>query len=88
MQQLQASLKEIMMQRPLIAAMLAVLSGGMPVLAQVSRIGSPSPSIGATSPLGTVPGSPVLPTAIHGFHGAFVARTQSASRWPNRGDWR
>jgi hypothetical protein len=52
------------MPRVLIAAMQAALFGCTPVFAQVGGMGSPIPAIGATSPLGMAPGSPVAPTGI------------------------
>jgi hypothetical protein len=50
---------EIMMRRVLIAAMQAALFGCIPAFAQVGGMGSPTPGIGATSPLGVAAGSPV-----------------------------
>jgi hypothetical protein len=55
---------EIMMRRVLIAAMQAALFGCIPAFAQVGGMGSPTPNIGATSPLGMAPGLPVPPTGI------------------------
>ncbi len=55
---------EIMMRRVLIAAMRAALFGCIPAFAQVGGMGSPTPGIGATSPLGMAAGSPVPPTGI------------------------
>jgi hypothetical protein len=55
---------EIMMRRVLIAAMQAALFGCIPAFAQVGGMGSPTPGIGATSPLGMAAGSPVPPTGI------------------------
>jgi hypothetical protein len=52
------------MRRALIAATLAGLFGCNPAFAQVSGMGSPTPGIAATSPLGMAPGSPVSPTGI------------------------
>lgn len=52
------------MRRLLMAAMLTGLFGRNPVLAQVGGIGGPTPGIGATSPLGMAPGSPVAPPGI------------------------
>lgn len=52
------------MRRALIAAMLAGLFGSNPVFAQVGGMLTPTPSIGATSPLGITPSSPVGPIGI------------------------
>ena len=52
------------MRRELIAAMLALLLGCNPVFAQVGGMGSPTPGIGATSPLGITPNSPMSPVGI------------------------
>src|SRR6266851_1724471 len=52
------------MRRALIAAMAAALFGCSPVFAQVGGIGSPTPGIGTTSPLGVTPGSSVSPAGI------------------------
>jgi hypothetical protein len=52
------------MRRILIAAMQAALFGCIPAFAQVGGMGSPTPGIGATSPLGMAPGSPVPPAGI------------------------
>jgi hypothetical protein len=52
------------MPRVLIAAMQAMLLGCTPVFAQVGGMGSQTPSIGATSPLGMAPSSQVVPTGI------------------------
>jgi hypothetical protein len=52
------------MQRILIAAMSAALFGCTPVFAQVGGMGSPTPGISATSPLGMALSSPVVPTGI------------------------
>jgi hypothetical protein len=51
------------MRRATTAALLAVLCC-TPVFAQMSGEGSPTPTIGATSPLGIPSGSPVPPTGI------------------------
>jgi hypothetical protein len=51
------------MRRATTAALLAVLCCH-PVFAQMSGVGSPTPTIGATSPLGIPSGSPVPPTGI------------------------
>ena len=50
------------MRRALIAVALGALFGCNPVFAQ--QMGSPTPGLGATSPLGMVPGSPVPPLGI------------------------
>jgi hypothetical protein len=55
---------EIAMRRVLISATLSALFGCTPVFAQVGGVGIPTPGIGATSPLGMTPGSPVAPTGI------------------------
>ena len=55
---------EITMKRELIAAILTVLLGSTPVFAQVGGIGSPTPGMGLTSPLGMAPGLPVPPAGI------------------------
>jgi hypothetical protein len=52
------------MRRGLVAAVLTVLSGCNPVFAQVAGMGSPTSAIGATSPLGIGPSSPVPPTGL------------------------
>jgi hypothetical protein len=52
------------MRHALIIAMLSALFAYNPAFAQVGGIGSPVPSIGATSPLGIGPGSLVAPTGI------------------------
>jgi hypothetical protein len=52
------------MRRVLIATMQAALFGCIPAFAQVGGMGSPTPGIGATSPLGMAADSPVLPTGI------------------------
>lgn len=52
------------MRHELIAAMLIVLLGCHPVSAQVGVMGSPTPGMGATSPLGITPGLPVPPAGI------------------------
>jgi hypothetical protein len=75
---------EIMMRRVLIGAMQAALFGCIPAFAQVGGMGSPTPGIGATSPLGMAADSPVPPTG--GRHGARVARTQWSAGWRNGDD--
>jgi hypothetical protein len=55
---------EIIMRRVLVIAMQAALFGCIPAFAQVGGMGSPTPGIGATSPLGMAPGSPVPPAGI------------------------
>ena len=52
------------MRRVLIAAMLAALFGSSPAFAQVGGMGSPTPGIAGTSPLGVTPGSRVSPAGI------------------------
>jgi hypothetical protein len=55
---------EIIMRRVLVAAMQAALFGCIPAFAQVGGMGNPTPGIGATSPLGMAPASPVSPAGI------------------------
>ncbi len=55
---------EITMRCALIAVMLAALFDCNPVFAQVGGMGSPTPAIGATSPLGIGPGPAVPPTGL------------------------
>jgi len=52
------------MRVTLTAAVLAMVFGCSPAVAQMGGMGAPTPVIGATSPLGMAPGSPVPPIGI------------------------
>ena len=55
---------EALMRRASMVAVIAAVLGWSPAFAQVSGAGSPTPGMGATSPLGMQAGLPVAPTGI------------------------